>query len=120
MGCKGHKPSHRKMTALSYINTTNPKSSIIREKLIEDGIKESKCEICGVEGIWMGKRLPLELHHKDGNHFNNTLENLQILCPNCHAIQEGNCGANKGKYNLIKEKKKMGELYIIGILGKLE
>ena len=34
---------------------------------------------------WMGKPIPLELHHKDGNHYNNDLSNLEILCPNCHA-----------------------------------
>jgi 5-methylcytosine-specific restriction endonuclease McrA len=44
--------------------------------------------------------LPLELHHKDRNHFNNDLNNLQILCPNCHSIQEGNAGANIGKYSM--------------------
>lgn len=35
---------------------------------------------------WMGEKLPLELHHIDGDRFNNQLENLQILCPNCHSL----------------------------------
>lgn len=54
-----------------------------RRRLIEDGIKEEKCEICG-RSEWMGKPIPLELHHKDFNHYNNDLSNLQILCSNCH------------------------------------
>ena len=86
--------------AMYYIenNITLP-SSRLREKLFKDGIKERKCEICGAF-IWQGKQLPLELHHKDGNHFNNSLDNLQILCPNCHSIQDGNSGANIGKYKI--------------------
>ena len=46
--------------------------------------KEHKCECCGLIS-WNDKPIPLELHHIDGNHYNNDLSNLQILCPNCHA-----------------------------------
>lgn len=80
-------------------------SSKLREKLIRDGVKEAKCEICGIS-TWFDVNLPLELHHKDGNHFNNHLDNLQILCPNCHAIQNGNSGANIGAYKNITVKKR--------------
>jgi predicted HNH restriction endonuclease len=34
------------------------------------------------------KPIPLELHHKDGNRYNDQLENLILLCPNCHAFTE--------------------------------
>lgn len=78
-------------------------SARLKVKLIRDGYKENKCEICGAS-IWQGVQLPLELHHKDGNHFNNNLENLQILCPNCHAIQNGNAGANIGRYASVLEE----------------
>ena len=84
--------------ALYYIENNIPIiSSKLREKLIRDGLKEKKCEICGITE-WQGVELPFELHHKDGNHYNNSLDNLQICCPNCHSIQEGNSGANIGKY----------------------
>jgi 5-methylcytosine-specific restriction endonuclease McrA len=73
------------------------KSHILKQKLIRDGIKANECELCGIS-MWRGVKIPLELHHKDGNHFNNELDNLIILCPNCHSIQEGNSGANVGKY----------------------
>ena len=48
------------------------------------GIKENKCEICGISE-WLGKPIKCELHHIDGNKNNHLLENLQILCPNCHS-----------------------------------
>lgn len=34
---------------------------------------------------WLGQPIPLELEHRDGNSSNNELENLELLCPNCHA-----------------------------------
>jgi hypothetical protein len=54
---------------------------------IKKWIKEergNKCEECGVEE-WNGKRLPMEVDHIDGNTKNNNLDNLKILCPNCHS-----------------------------------
>lgn len=45
--------------------------------------KEDKCERCGLSE-WMGMKIPLELHHKDNNHYNNKLDNLMIVCSNCH------------------------------------
>lgn len=84
--------------AMEYIINNIPIQSFkLKEKLIKDGIKPNHCELCGIS-TWHGVLLPLELHHKDGNHYNNQLENLEILCPNCHSIQEGNSGSNKGKY----------------------
>ena len=77
-----------------YIENNIPLNSHkLKLKLIRDGLKEPKCEICGISH-WQGKEIPLELHHKNGNHCDNDLSNLQILCPNCHAIQPGNAGAN--------------------------
>lgn len=71
----------------------NASNSNKRIRLIEEGLKENKCEICGLSE-WMGKPIPLELHHKDFNHYNNQLENLQILCSNCH-MQAHNYNNNR-------------------------
>ena len=82
-----------------YFDNLHPISSAkLKEKLFRDGLKEKKCELCGVSE-WFGVALPLELHHKNNKHMDNEYENLQILCPNCHSIQEGNSGANIGKYS---------------------
>lgn len=74
-------------TAIEYANSTCVKSSVLKEKLIKEGLKDDKCELCGVS-TWFGIKITLELHHKNGNHYDNDLNNLQILCPNCHSIQE--------------------------------
>lgn len=82
-----------------YFDNKQPIASAkLKEKLFKDGLKEEKCELCGIS-VWQGVKLPLELHHKNGKHNDNSFDNLQILCPNCHSIQEGNAGANIGKYS---------------------
>lgn len=43
------------------------------------------CESCLLTS-WMGNEIPLELHHINGNRTDNSEENLQLLCPNCHAM----------------------------------
>lgn len=83
-GSKGISPSNYK-TAAEYIKSTTVKSHILKEKLFKEGIKERKCEHCGL-AEWMGEPIKLELHHKDNNHYNNEFSNLQILCPTCHAM----------------------------------
>lgn len=94
-------------TAEEYINSgVQVKAPTLKRKLIREGIKECKCENCGLTK-WMDEDIPLELHHKDGNHYNNDFNNLIILCPNCHALQhphnstttENLKGASKTKKN---------------------
>jgi len=51
---------------------------------------------CGIDS-WLGKKISLELEHKDGNNLNNSRENLECLCPNCHSITETWRGRNKSK-----------------------
>ena len=57
-------------------------------------IKEYKCEKCGCDGNWQDGIIALELHHKDGDNTNNELNNLQYLCPNCHALTDTYRGKN--------------------------
>lgn len=56
----------------------------LRKRLISEGIFEHKCYCCN-NTTWNGKPIPVELEHKDGDHYNNNLDNLTLLCPNCHA-----------------------------------
>lgn len=65
----------------------------LKNRLIRDNYKEKKCEECN-NTEWNGKEIPLEIHHKDGDKHNNVLENLQLLCPNCHAQTKTYRGKN--------------------------
>jgi 5-methylcytosine-specific restriction endonuclease McrA len=48
---------------------------------------------------WNGKPIECALHHKDGNKHNNKIDNLEILCPNCHSQTDTYTAKNKGKYS---------------------
>lgn len=56
-------------------------------------LRGRKCECCGLTE-WLGEPINLEIHHIDGNHNNNELENIQLLCPNCHSYTDNYCGKN--------------------------
>jgi len=85
------------------------KSHAIKLKLFEFGLKERRCEKCGQDEIWCGERLSLHLDHINGNHKDNRLENLKVLCPNCHSQTPTYAGkkTKKGrkKYNISLNNK---------------
>jgi hypothetical protein len=56
----------------------------VKLRLVMAGLKEERCETCGIDR-WLDKPLPLELHHANGDGLDNRLENLMLLCPNCHS-----------------------------------
>jgi hypothetical protein len=70
----------------------------LRLRLIAEGLKKDQCEECGIQD-WNGKKLPMHLEHVDGNHRNHKLNNLRILCPNCHQ-QTDTHGSKKLKIKL--------------------
>lgn len=73
-------------------------SSHLRKRLWREGLKPMHCEECGWARRAEDGRLPLELHHINGDRFDNRLANLVILCPNCHALKPTNSGSNVGRY----------------------
>lgn len=78
----------------------------IKKRIFRDKIKEKRCEKCGLF-TWNEKEIPLELHHIDGNRWNNNLDNLKILCPNCHSQTKNNSGNSKKQFSIVKTSKKI-------------
>ena len=77
------------------------KGGVLNKYLIE--LKGRQCECChNIE--WLGKPINLQVHHIDGDRTNNTLENLQLLCPNCHSYTDNFGIRNKKQRQVIEDE----------------
>ncbi len=70
-------------------------SHSMKKRLFNNGLKIPKCELCGWNEKSVDGRIPIELDHINGDHSDNRIENLRILCPNCHSLQITHRGKNK-------------------------
>jgi 5-methylcytosine-specific restriction endonuclease McrA len=102
---RGYKPNQRRVDISNYLRENfYCSTSLLKERLFEEGLKEKRCENC-LETEWLNTEIPLQLHHIDGDRKNNLLENLQILCPNCHSLTESYAGkSNRNKTYQSGEK----------------
>lgn len=66
----------------------------LKRRLYAEGIKARRCELCGQDEVWRGRRMALILDHVNGIATDNRLENLRIVCPNCAATLDTHCGRN--------------------------
>lgn len=68
----------------------------LKLRLIKEGFKKQRCEGCFRKN-WRGFPISLELHHINGDKTDNRLKNLEVLCPNCHAMTDNYSGKLKRK-----------------------
>jgi DNA-binding CsgD family transcriptional regulator len=77
----------------------------LKVRLVKEGLKENRCERCGLDQ-WYGEPLSLALHHTNGDRLDNRLENLELLCPNCHSQTDTFSGRNG-------HRRKAGQLKLV-------
>ena len=66
----------------------------LKKRLIKEGVMKNQCAVCSITE-WNGKPIIMQLDHINGDSSNHALENLQLLCPNCHSQTDTWCGKNK-------------------------
>lgn len=76
-----------------YASTNN-----LKLRLLKEGLIDYCCSICGISE-WNEKKLSLHLDHINGVKHDNRLENLRLLCPNCHSQTDTYAGRNIGKWS---------------------
>ena len=80
------KPIDPKIPLDEILNGQHPhfQTFKVKNRMLKEGILQNLCSVCGISS-WNGQLLNMELDHIDGNRTNHKLENLRLLCPNCHA-----------------------------------
>jgi 5-methylcytosine-specific restriction endonuclease McrA len=85
-------------------------SARLKRAMLERGINDS-CALCEIESEWLGCPLPLEVDHIDGNWRNNRIENLRLLCPNCHSTTDTYRGRGKARRAAASRPSRIGGEY---------
>jgi hypothetical protein len=86
-GLKGvKKPINPKIQLKEILEGKHPtfQTYKLKMRLLKEGIFENECSICGLDS-WLGNPLMIELDHIDGDSHNHKIDNLRMLCPNCHS-----------------------------------
>jgi HNH endonuclease len=83
----------------------------LKRRLVEAGLKEPRCEMCGQGETWRGLRMGLVLDHVNGVWNDNRLENLRFLCPNCNATLDTHCGRKNRREVVDRECGYCGETF---------
>jgi 5-methylcytosine-specific restriction endonuclease McrA len=94
---KNYRGYTRSLDSIMVENSTYTSTNKLNKRLVKEGILEFKCSECGILD-WNGKDLALHLDHINGTSNDHRLENLRLLCPNCHSQTSTYAGKNWGKY----------------------
>jgi hypothetical protein len=90
----------RPLSKILVQHLPNPDSSTIKRRLVKEGLLEYRCSECGLTS-WRDKPIVLQLEHKNGDRHDYRLENLCLLCPNCHSQTKTFAGRNNVNFTRL-------------------
>lgn len=95
-----------------------------KRRIIAEGLLEEKCSICDLGTTWQGRKIVLQIDHINGDCLDHRIENLRLLCPNCHSQTETFCSSSlelstktERMYGITRPKKEKMQNYCI-VCGK--
>ncbi len=86
----------RDLDEILVMNSPAKDTTSLKNRLLKEDLLKNICTSCGLGDVWNKKRLVLHLDHINGNNKDNRLENLRMLCPNCHSQTNTYCGNKRG------------------------
>lgn len=107
-GWRHGRPGPKKPLETWLRRGSNANSSILRRRLIRESVMEPRCARCR-RTHWEGEPIPLHLEHVDGDHNNNELDNLCVLCANCHNLTP--------TYALVKHSRRLTQPNYCAVCG---
>ena len=87
------RPAELPLAQVLVVGRVGTNRTRLKNRLVKLGLKQDSCKRCGLSE-WRGMPLSLQLHHVNGAGSDNRLENLEVLCPNCHSQTETWGGRN--------------------------
>ena len=109
---RGIKIVRKTLSEMLVANSVKGRTHVLKKYMIREGLIENKCARCGNDGEWIGKPLSLTLHHISGDGSDNRIENLEILCPNCHAQTDNFAG------NALRKSKEQKDVLVCTVCKK--
>ncbi|MFA9428893.1 HNH endonuclease [Egicoccus sp. AB-alg2] len=85
----------RPLAELLVVGAPALNTTWLKQRLVREGLLAWRCARCGLER-WLGRPIALQLDHVNGDRCDNRLENLRLLCPNCHSQTGTFAGRNVG------------------------
>lgn len=110
-------PAQRKPVEAYLVRGSHIASHALKLKLLRAGLLEPRCAGCA-RTRWRGAPIPLELHHRDGDRTNNTFANLELNCPNCHALTPNFAGRALAATARTRKVERAAEAGYLGALTR--